>query len=429
MSSGPALRRFAFSVIFLEIGIVVLSIINSVSFQEGISFNYSEMFHVPFLLWFFAIFCVVVLLILDRVITFYLCNGAAGSTIGSWFSLLARYRLGLYLVIAGLAMSPYLIEKHPVQYAFFPARGPFSPLPPSVALLKNELGLKPGAPFKGRMMALGGTRAEPGDQWPGTQPGTTFDVLMVQYQQLFGNNHFIDLLGLSIPDATEYGHWTSPITFTLLRAFFSNPKDDVLKAYFPLRMFNARIARLMGVRMIVTDAEQLRDAQLVYEAKAGEAVLRIFQLDGVNLGQYSPVHGRVAGTAAEAINILSEDSFDPERDVVTEGDLRTRLVPATEAAVVTDLGPTLSVRAVSSARSLLVLPFEYSTCLRLKLNQSGSAELLPVNLQQTGLLFEGRINASIAYRFSPFDEPRCRRKDIERAERLRLRELVRKGND
>ena len=76
-----------------------------------------------------------------------------------------------------------------------------------------------------------------------------------------------------------------------------------------------------------------------------------------------------------------------------------------------------------------MLPFEYSTCLRLKLNQSGSAELLPVNLQQTGLLFEGRINASIAYRFSPFDEPRCRRKDIERAERLRLRELVRKGND
>jgi hypothetical protein len=271
------------------------------------------------------------------------------------------------------------------------------------------------------VLVLAGTRAAPGDQWPGDALGT-FDTLNLHYLQLLGNDHYIDLLGLGIPDAAEYGHWTSPVTFAFLRAFFANPEDHVLKAFFPLRVFNARIARLMGVRMIVTDAKELPDAKLVYETQASDVPLRIFQLDGINLGQYSPIHTTVTATAAHAIELMAKDTFDPERDVVIEEDIPTTLVSASDVAVFTDYGPTLNVRATSSGWSLLVLPFEYSACLRMSLIGSGSARPLPANLQQTSLLFEGRLNASITYRFGPFDQ--CRHKDMERAERLRLRELV-----
>ena len=57
-----------------------------------------------------------------------------------------------------------------------------------------------------------------------------------------------------------------------------------------------------------------------------------------------------------------------------------------------DLGPTLIVRATSPGRSLLILPFDYSHCLRLEA-AGGGARLIPVNLQQTGLLFEERVEA------------------------------------
>jgi hypothetical protein len=216
------------------------------------------------------------------------------------------------------------------------------------------------------------------------------------------------------------------VTFTFLRAFFGNPQDHVLKAFFPLRVFNPRIARLMGIRMIVTDAEQLPQAKLVYETHAGDASLRIFQLDGVNLGQYSPVHPRMTATAAAAIDALSEDAFDSQSDVLTEENVPVTLVPATDVTVVTDPGPTLRVRAISPDWSLLVLPFEYSACLQLSADAGRSAKIMPVNLQQTGLLFQGRLDTSIGYRFGPFHQRHCRQEDIQRAERLQLRALVRR---
>jgi len=409
------LRRFAFAVLFVEIGMPVLSVINSLTAQQRISFNYAEMFQAPFLFWFFAALCAMLLFAFDRALVLYLCNGMPAGSIARGRWLLARYRLGLYLVFVALLVSPYLIGEPRIQHAFFPARETAS-----IELLKNTVRLEPGAAFRGRVLVLAGTRAAPGDQWLGGALGT-FDTLNLHYLQILGNDHYIDLLGLGIPDAAEYGHWTSPVTFTFLRAFFGNPEDHVLKAFFPLRVFNTTIARLMGVRMIVTDAQQLPDARLVYETQAGDAPLRIFELDDINLGQYSPVRPRVAGTALEMLRMLGQASFDPQTDVLTEGDIPTALVPATDVSVMTDLGPALRVRATSRGWSLLVLPFEYSACLRLGTNANGTARLVPVNLQQTGLLFQGKMNVSISYRFGPFDQPQCRRRDMERVDRLRLR--------
>jgi nucleoside-diphosphate-sugar epimerase len=39
------------------------------------------------------------------------------------------------------------------------------------------------------------------------------------------------------------------------------------------------------------------------------------------------------------------------------------------------------------------------------------ARLLPVSLQQTGLLFEARVEA---YRFGQLDRPQCRAEDLKR---------------
>jgi hypothetical protein len=86
-------------------------------------------------------------------------------------------------------------------------------------------------------------------------------------------------------------------------------------------------------------------------------------------------------------------------------------------------GPSLHVKATSSGRSLLVLPFEYSHCLRLK--ETGStARLIPVNLQQTGLLFDGSADVEIDYRFGPLANPTCRGADLARMDALHVHDAL-----
>ena len=119
-------------------------------------------------------------------------------------------------------------------------------------------------------------------------PGSAIYVLEGHYKVALGNDHYINLLPFGIPIANEYGHWTSPVTFVFLRSFFGKTEDSMSKVFFPLRSFNERIARLFGIRMVVSDALNLPGATLVYHTQADGSDLGIFRVDNVNLGQYSP---------------------------------------------------------------------------------------------------------------------------------------------
>ena len=93
----------------------------------------------------------------------------------------------------------------------------------------------------------------------------------------------------NIPMANEFGHWTSPINFIFLRSFFGAEEERFTKPFSPLFVFNPRIAQLMGIRIVVTDAEDIPGGTKIYERSAGNADdLQIFRIDDINLGQYSP---------------------------------------------------------------------------------------------------------------------------------------------
>jgi hypothetical protein len=151
--------------------------------------------------------------------------------------------------------------------------------------------------------------------------------------------------------------------------------------------------------------------------------LRIFRIEDINLGQFSPTRAHLVTTATEAIGELRASDFDPKRDAVIEDSIPSQLVPAISTSILVDPGPSLVVRASSSGRSLLVLPFEFSRCLHLT-GANTSARLMPVNLQQTGLLFEGSVEATITYRFGLFSDSSCRGEDLRRANGLKLRDAI-----
>jgi hypothetical protein len=413
--SGP-LRRLAFSVVFVEFGIILLGVTNALTLNYPIASFYSEIFHTAFLVAFFMVFLLFVCTVLVMSVATF--EASVHST-PAWAPP-AYIRPALVWAVPLAAVGYYaLFDKTPAGPLKYPPAQPAS-----VQILRKELELKPGQPFRGRVLVLAGMQGAPGNQWMGG-PGSISDILEFHYRPILGNDHYIHLLAFGISVATDFGHWTSPVTFVFLRKFFGR-KDDVVphKSFFPLRAFNNRIARLLGIRMVVTDAPSLPGSSLVYETKVDDADLRIFRIDNVNLGEYSPTRAIRISTAAEAIAALAMQSFDPERDVIVEQEILGNLFPAASVSIITDLGPTLSIRADSSGQSLLVLPFEYSHCLSLDVQEGTSAQLISVNLQQTGLLFDKELRAKLFYRFGPFDHPECRRADQDRADRLRLRDAL-----
>jgi hypothetical protein len=415
-----ALRRFAIAALTCELGLIVIGCTIAMIIRYPVSMYYAENYHLPFLLSFLVLFYMFVILVVIIACDDILARIAKPENRRGILGWLFRNRLKFCFVVP-VAVLIYCAAAVPVQTG--QDRSTFPPAqPPSVKLLENELALKPGGSFRGRAYTLVGKDASIADTLT-INPivVTMYNVTEDHYGRYLGNDHWVDLLPFNIPVVNEIFQWPSAMTFAFLRNFFGNKADSFNRAGFFLRSYNERIARLIGIRIVITDAPTVPGGTLIYETMAGDEPLRLFRIDGTNLGQYSPTSATRVATATDALAALEEPSFDPERDVVVEDDPPADLVPGKLLSLTTEFGPILSIRAESPGRSLLVLPFEYSHCLRLKVEAGASARLVPVNLLQVGLLFQHQFEGEISYRFGPLDHPECRGDDIQRADRLELR--------
>jgi hypothetical protein len=403
---GPRpLRRFSLAALACELVVVLASWVNAFSFRAPLLFAYAEVAHSP--LWgsFFVLVGMAVAVAIDRRIALLPAFGWKRSAQPiQW--LVAHRRMAYLCCLVGILLAYLVAAPRPMILPYPPVKT--APL----HMLEQELALAPGMPFRGRVATI---FAREGD--------VPFYVIAMQYQELLGSDFYTNLLPLGIPMLNENAHWTSPITFAFLYRFFARAGDTFIRNFFWLDRFDAKIARLMGVRMVVADTE-LTDGIVMYERRVGDRTLRIYRLDNVNIGQYSPTRIIRVTDAAAAIDKINAEGFDPQKDAVVEERVPLDLVPAQSVSIVAESGPRLDVRATSNGRSLVVLPFEYSHCLRLTGSTgTANARLFPVNLQQIGLLFENEARVSIDYRYGVFDSA-CRGADMERAKTLRLQDIV-----
>ena len=88
-----------------------------------------------------------------------------------------------------------------------------------------------------------------------------------------------------------------------------------------------------------------------------------------------------------------------------------RLVPARNARLVFN-GGSLTLQADSEGRSILLVPLEFSRCLEVTTIDSEKPLLFRANLVETGVLFSGRLHASLSLRTGPFPDPTCRLQDF-----------------
>jgi hypothetical protein len=290
-------------------------------------------------------------------------------------------------------------------------------------ILKSEIALGPGRPFRGRVANLTGSIFPDEREWK------RYSLVHFFAQLATGNLH--DGPGLwqdDIPTLLEYNTLITPANFVFLRTLLTKPTDIVTRNIIGTRRINQHILRLIGIRFILTDCEvpgaRLR-AQLAIPTplKSRELLgypklqmenfqLYLYELDDVNVGQYSPTEIKVAKNAGEVLTLLSGTDVPFAKTVFVTDPIREELSPALFEALTVERDG-YRIRAMSQGRSVLLLPIEFSRCWKIAGQTSASAvRLFRADLLLTGVLFEGRLDAQILFHTGPFSDSACRLQDL-----------------
>jgi hypothetical protein len=143
---------------------------------------------------------------------------------------------------------------------------------------------------------------------------------------------------------------------------------------------------------------------------------KIYELPHPNVGNYSPTEVIMAGSGAEIMAIISKPEFDATRQAVLSTPIAERLVPAREMRM-SHTRSGLHVSGRSDGTSLVVLPQQFSNCLR---PRDERVRLVRANLMMTGLIFSGDLDTDIVFDYSIFTAT-CRRADLADMKRLNLK--------
>jgi hypothetical protein len=232
-----------------------------------------------------------------------------------------------------------------------------------------------------------------------------------------------------VPTVHEYGQLVTPQAFYILYALFQNGVTGNLNGFvpFPTRSwttyFNA--SQLLGARYYIADIAGAAQADKVgYPATTVPSrpivgkpgVWQIYEFPHPNIGNYSPTEVLRAGSAAEITAIMREEKFDFMNQVVLSTPVHEPLVPATNMQLSLFRGG-LHLSGASKGTSLVVLPQQFSNCLRAR---DSRVRIVRADLMMTGVIFSGEIDTDIVFDYGIFT-PGCRWMDLADLQRLEMK--------
>ena len=283
-------------------------------------------------------------------------------------------------------------------------------------ILKAEARVIPGEPFRGRVAVMTGLSPE------------------VRNHGMAGLVHYFSQLATgNLHDGP--GLWQDDIPTWLENSRLISPARFMLEGCSSLSLLRAT-----GVRFVITDlpipkAKQRAELKILTPPSAQQLLLwssrpnfesfpmYLYELDNPNLGQFSPIEVKETEDAQSLFNASCSSDLDHVvfGAVHSTGSLRKASL---ESFTIARDG--YKIRARSDGLAILLLPVEFSRCLRVISGLDGSApSLFRADLALTGVLFERRLNADILFRAGPADASRCRLQDASDAERMKLRNAVR----
>lgn len=316
---------------------------------------------------------------------------------------------------------------------------------PITKTLKEKIGLSPGSPFRGRAASLTGriyplsTNVSIVNLW---------GISEVLAMKATGNMHnFSGLWQDTVPTLLEYNEFMSPAYFAFVRSFFSEPIDQQIRNIVATRRIEPRLLAAVGVRFVITDAPYSGAAELrtTLEVPVSQDYVKLigvreptpdyklylYELGNPNLGQYSPTRTMIARSASEMLELLGNPDLDLTQTIVTAEPLTSQrpLVSGQLRSFLVDSGGFM-LRASSPGESVLLLPLEFSHCLRItQREQLPPPRLFRANLLLTGVFFDREIDARIEYRSGPFGASRCRLRDAGEASSIELQNAFKRRPD
>jgi hypothetical protein len=232
-----------------------------------------------------------------------------------------------------------------------------------------------------------------------------------------------------IPTVHEYGQLVTPQAFYTLYAVFQNDVRGHLNGFVPFpgpswsTYFS--VLQLLGARYYVADPSGAAQADkagypvtmMASRPSIGEpGVWQIYELPRPNIGNYSPTQVLTAESAAEIAARIREENFDFTKQVVLSVPVQEILVPAKNMQLSVVRGG-LHLSGASEGTSLVVLPQQFSNCLRAR---DRRVRIVRANLMLTGVIFSGDIDTDILSDYGIFT-PGCRWIDLADMQRLEMR--------
>jgi hypothetical protein len=208
----------------------------------------------------------------------------------------------------------------------------------------------------------------------------------------------------------EYGQWTSLQALAFALRLLAPPGTKDYPHFLRAFTIDPDILRLLGVRYVLTDAENIAGSALPRgSVNAVDAVsVHLFELPNVNLATYSPTQFVTAASVDTIVDRMRENKERLDRVAVVSKDIPAATARARNVAMTVEQDG-FRIRAESDGPAHIIVPVQFSHCL--VVSNGASARLTRVNLMQTLLSFDGKIDARIEFHFGLFTDNSCRLRD------------------
>jgi hypothetical protein len=323
-----------------------------------------------------------------------------------------RWRLGtrgypqLIVPIVALVFAAVLVLSKRPTTMFYPYPPRLSPV---AAILQADIGLQAGATFRGRVATVIPVKAS------GVDAVAQQNSIASNWAQTAGNDEMsIGLWYYQIPTLFEYNEFMSPLFHALLKRALQRPPITYQRNMTVFTYANARILKLLGVRYVLMPRPDVSLGELrATEDRAGEP-WGLIELPGPNLATFSPTAVETRNDLSSTLDFVADAGVDLSKQAVAREAIAGPLAPTRSSALAV-ADNDLHVTADSDGRSLVVVPVEFSHCLKLNETRPGGAAptLERIDGLLTGIVFERHLDAILSFRIGPLHNPLCRWHDYQ----------------
>jgi len=220
-----------------------------------------------------------------------------------------------------------------------------------------------------------------------------------------------------IPALNDYSHLISPFQYAFTKHFFFDPSQVQSRNHLVYGNTNVHLYSLLGVQYLRLDwlgspLSNLNETNSYPAVQYSENDFLV-RLKNVNLGDYSPTRIIVARSLDETFRIIDKKSFAPMDEVVVYKQLDADFVRVGKTELFVD-GGDLRIVAESSGKTMIILPIEFSHCLKFQSNNENSSliEVFRADGILAGLIFENKLDVTTKFRYGVFTNNKCRLKDL-----------------